>query len=102
MPRPRICRRISFQPDVTYFKPAGIPMRNLEESIVSFSELEAIRLKDLKGLDETTAAKKMKISQPTFNRLLRSARKNIANAIVKSKAIRVEGGNYKITKRYKI
>jgi len=98
MPRPRICRRVRFLPGVNYFKPAGIRMRDLEEIILTVDEFEAIRLKDLEGLDQTNAAKKMKISQPTFFRLLESARKKIADAIVNGKAIRIEGGEYKVLK----
>lgn len=94
MPRPRLCRRVWFEPTVTYFKPAGIRMIDLEESIVTVDEFETVRLKDLKGMEEGEAAKKMKISQPTFNRLLNSARKKIADAIVNGKAIKIEGGNY--------
>jgi predicted DNA-binding protein (UPF0251 family) len=46
-------------------------------------------------MEETEAAKKMNISQPTFNRLVRQARKRIADAIVHGKAIKIEGGNFK-------
>jgi len=98
MPRPRICRRVRFLPGVTYFKPAGIRMRDLEETIVTVDEFEAIRLKDLEGLDQANAAEKMKISQPTFFRLLDSARKKISDALVNGKAIRIEGGEYKVLK----
>lgn len=71
-------------------------MKNLEESIVTVDELEAIRLKDHEGLDQETAAKKMNISQPTFHRLLLSARKRIADALVNGKALRIKGGVYKM------
>jgi predicted DNA-binding protein (UPF0251 family) len=99
MPRPRRCRRVWFEPDVTYFKPAGVRMIDLEESVLTVDEFEAVRLKDLEGLDETVAAKKMNISQPTFNRLVSSARKKIADAIVHGKAIKIFGGPYKLSKR---
>jgi len=99
MVRPRICRRIFFQPDVTYFKPAGIPMRALEEVSLTYEETEAIRLIDYEGERQEIASKKMKISQPTLSRLLESARKKISEAIIKGKAIRIEGGNYKFFKR---
>ena len=98
MPRPRRCRRVWFKPNVTYFKPAGVRMVSLEESILTVDEFEAVRLKDLEGLDEETAAKKMSISQPTFNRIVSSARKKIADAIVHGKAIKIFGGNYKLRK----
>jgi predicted DNA-binding protein (UPF0251 family) len=98
MVRPRRCRRIRFRPGVTYFKPAGVRMAQLDEVILTVDEYEAVRLNDLEGLDQEQAAKKMNISQPTFHRLVVSARKKIANAIINGKAIRVEGGNYKIFK----
>lgn len=95
MVRPRLCRRVRYRPGVTYFKPAGIRMIELEESIISIDEYEAIRLKDLEGLEQEEAAKKMGISRPTFQRLLTCARKKIADAIIKGKALRVEGGNFR-------
>lgn len=98
MPRPRMCRRVFFSPGTTYFKPAGIRMIELDESIVTIDEFEAIRLKDLEGFEQEECAKKMNISQPTFHRLVSSARKKIADAIVNGKAIRIEGGNYKMAK----
>ena len=96
MSRPRRFRRVGFQPDVTYFKPKGVMMVDLEESIITVDELEAVRLKDYEGLDQEKAAKKMNISQPTFHRLLLSARKNIADALVNGKALKIEGGVYKM------
>ncbi|MFH7882538.1 MAG: DUF134 domain-containing protein, partial [Candidatus Aenigmatarchaeota archaeon] len=57
MPRPRICRKVWFEPSVTYFKPVGVRMIDLEESILTVDEFEAVRLKDLEGLEEEVAAK---------------------------------------------
>jgi predicted DNA-binding protein (UPF0251 family) len=99
MPRPRLRRRVGFQPGVTYFKPAGMRKAELEETVLTVDEFEAVRLKDLEGLDQEKAAEKMKISQPTFHRLVLAARKKIADAIVNGKAIRIEGGHYMIAKR---
>ncbi len=96
MPRPRLCRRVGFQPGVTYFKPAGVRMVELSESVVSVDEFEAVRLKDLEGLEQEECAKKMNISQPTFHRLVVSSRKKITDALVNGKAIRIEGGNFEI------
>jgi len=98
MPRPRLCRRVRFEPNVTYFKPTGIRMIELEESVVTVDEFEAVRLKDLLGLGQEEAARKMSISQPTFHRLVLSARKKIADAIVNGKAIKIEGGNFKVVR----
>ena len=96
MPRPRLCRRIWNKPNVTYFKPAGIRMLDLEEINLTMDELESIRLKDFMGLEQTEAAEKMNVSQPTLHRLLQSARKKIADALTNGKAIKIEGGNYQI------
>ncbi len=71
-------------------------MVKLEESILMVDEFEAVRLKDLLGLEQEVAAKKMNISQPTFHRLVLSARKKIADALVEGKAIKIEGGNFKM------
>lgn len=79
-----------FRPDVYYFKPQGIPLRILEEVILEPDELEALKLHDIDGLEQIKAAKKMKISQPTFARILDSAYKKIAEGIIKGKAIRIE------------
>jgi hypothetical protein len=96
MPRPRLHRRIYFQPNATYFKPAGIPLANLEESILTFDEIEVIRLIDYEGIEQKKASTQMKISQPTLSRLLLSARKKIAESIINGKAIRIQGGNFKM------
>jgi len=81
---------VRFNPDVIYFKPQGIPLRMLEEVLLKADELEALKLYDVDGLEQTKAAEKMKISQPTFARILDSANKKIAEALVKGKAIRIE------------
>jgi predicted DNA-binding protein (UPF0251 family) len=86
-------------PDVTYFKPAGIPMAELEDSVLTKDELEAIRLKDLEGHEQERCAGKMGISQPTFHRLVVSARQKVAEALVKGKAVRIEGGNVEFCRK---
>jgi predicted DNA-binding protein (UPF0251 family) len=97
MPRPRMRRMVGMEPGTTYFKPAGIPKSALEETVLTVDEYEAVRLKDLEGLGQDEAAGRMEISQPTFNRLVMSARKKLADAIVNGKSIRIEGGNYALT-----
>jgi len=96
MPRPRRRRRVRYRPDITFFRPEGVKESYLEESILTVDEFEAVRLKDLEGLDQEEAAKKMNISQPTFHRLITAARKKIADAIVKGKAIKIEGGVFRM------
>ena len=99
MTRPPKPRRIGFIPDATYFKPAGIPLRAMEEVCISMEEAEAVRLKDLESLDQEASAIKMNISRPTFQRVLASARRKIADALLNGKAIRIEGGNFEVAMR---
>ncbi|MCK5096232.1 MAG: DUF134 domain-containing protein [Candidatus Pacebacteria bacterium] len=89
MPRPRLNRKIKFEPNATYFKPQGIPMRFLENVELTTEELEALRLKNLKDLDQTQCAEMMKTSQSTFQRILSSAYKKITEALVIGKAIKI-------------
>lgn len=96
MPRPKLCRKVYFNPSTIYFKPRGIKLKELDEVILNVDELESVRLKDLNGLDQANAAKKMNISQPTFHRLILSARKKISDALINGKAIKIEGGNFKL------
>ena len=86
-------------PEVTYFKPAGIPYRTLEEVRLSVEEAEAIRLKDLEGLEQEECAQRMNISRPTFHRVLVAARGKLADALLNGKAIRIEGGNFEMAMR---
>jgi len=89
-PRPRLRRKVRFNPEITYFKPAGVPLKQLEEVILSAAELEALRLKDHLQLDQNEAAEKMQVSQSTFHRILLSARKKVTEVLVKGKAIKIE------------
>ena len=92
MPRPRRPRCIRFSPNVYFFKPQGIPLRMLEEVVLLPDELEALKLYEVDGLEQTQAAEKMKISQPTFARILASGQKKVAEAIIKGRAIKIERG----------
>lgn len=89
MVRPRLCRRIRFRPDVTYFKPQGVPMRFLETVDLTTEELEALRLREIKDLEQKDCAALMKTSQSTFQRILSSAYKKIAEALIEGKAIKI-------------
>jgi len=89
MPRPLCPRRIAHRPPATYFKPAGIPLYELEEVELGADELEALRLADVEDLYHTAAARKMGVSRQTFDRILRRARIAVAAALVRGQALRV-------------
>jgi len=103
MPRPFKCRRIRCKPGFDYFKPRGIPIGNLDEVNLTVDEFEAIRLADLEGKYQEQAAKKMNVSRQTFGNIIESAHKKIADSIVNGKAIKIEGGVYKMagTRKFK-
>ena len=89
MPRPENKRRTCLRPKSCYFKPQGIPMKDLEEIILYWDEMESLRLKNLKGMDQSAAAAQMHISQSTFQRIISRANKKVTEALVKGKALRI-------------
>jgi predicted DNA-binding protein (UPF0251 family) len=74
------------------FKPAGIPLRDLEQSRLNHDEMEAMYLCDYEGLTQEEAGARMGVSRGTVQRLLAAARKKIIEALVKGKAITMESG----------
>lgn len=90
MPRPQCPRHIAHRPPATYFKPAGIPLRDLEEIELAAAEVEALRLADVEDLYHTEAAKRMRVSRQTFDRIVRSARRKVASALVHAQALRIQ------------
>jgi uncharacterized protein len=89
MPRPRRMRRLADNPNVTFYKPRGVPLRDLKIAEITHEEWEALRLKHLEGLDQTDSARAMKTSQSTLQRILASAHKKIGEAIVRGEAIQI-------------
>ncbi len=90
MPRPCKRRHIRGNPNSNYFKPAGMPMRELKEIVLDMSEFEALRLVDFQKISQEEAAEKMQVSQPTLSRMLSSGRSKIADSIVNGKAIKIQ------------
>ena len=90
--RPKHCRWIEKIPEVTHFKPSGIPFGKLELVKITVDELEAIRLADLEGLYQEQAAEMINVSRQTFGRIIVSAHRKVAEALVMGKSILIEGG----------
>lgn len=88
--RRRFRRRISYNFNEIYFKPRGIPLNQLGEVVLSFEELETLRLRYIKNLDQEIAAKQMNISQSQYQRDLTKALEKISVALINGDAIRVE------------
>jgi uncharacterized protein len=93
--RPTKWRRVEFIPDIHYFAPhANEDGKVFLENILRIEELEAIRLKDLNGMEQDMCAKSMEVSRQTFQRILGNARVKIADSLINGKAIKIMGGNY--------
>jgi len=92
--RPTKWRKIENIPTIPYFVPSEKDIAEVPENILKLEELEAIRLKDLEGLEQGECAEKMEVSRPTFQRILLSAREKIADSLVNGKIIHIEGGNF--------
>ncbi len=82
-------------PGVIYYKPAGVPLKLLQENRLLLEEIEAIRLRDVEHLEQQECAEKMGVSRPTFQRIISNARSKIADSITNGKALKIEGGNFK-------
>jgi uncharacterized protein len=102
MVRPKKNRIVAFNPDISYFKPRGIPMTELDEVRLTVDEREAIRLADFLGMPYEEAGQKMGVSRATFGRIVQQARKIIADALINGKAINIEGGNYTLVSEKRI
>ena len=94
MPRPVKLRYVAQLPSAASFRPVGMPVNPSQGASLSLEEIEAIRLKDLEGLDQEECGQRMRVSRPTFHRILESARRKLADALINGKAIRIEGGNF--------
>jgi predicted DNA-binding protein (UPF0251 family) len=71
-------------------------MRLLEQVNLTVAEVEALRLSDLEGLYQEEAAEKMDVSRQTFGRVLKEARRKIAESLIEGKALKIEGGAYRM------
>jgi predicted DNA-binding protein (UPF0251 family) len=89
MARPRKNCRVSVDPRVDYFKPRGIRLSELKHIALEVDELEALRLADYVGLTHEKAGNLMRISRPTFGRIVERARQKVADALLHGKAIQI-------------
>ena len=96
MGRPKKCRWVETEPGVTFFKPRGIPLRALQQIVITVDELEAMRLADFLEMTQEEVAQKMQVSRPTVTRMLSRAHRAVAEALVQGKAICIQGGDYRV------
>jgi len=96
--RPQKDRFVTCDPTISYFKPRGVPLREMDEVRLTIDQMEAIRLADLEGFSQEEAGQKMGVSRATFGRIIQRAHHVVAEALIHGKAILLEGGNYQVRK----
>jgi len=94
--RPKKYRIVRYDPKISQFSPRGRPGRP-EEVQLAMDEFEALRLADHMGLPQKEAAQSMHISQPTYSRILKKARKTLILGLTKGAIIKIQGGSYVIS-----
>jgi predicted DNA-binding protein (UPF0251 family) len=97
--RPKKMRWVKCEPGERCFKPQCLPVKKVEGVNLTLDEFEALRLCDLEGYEQDRIAKMMRVHRSTVSRILSSARKKVADALVNVKAIKIEGGCCKIRKK---
>ncbi len=93
--RPKKIRFIQKMPKIIQFSPRGRPGRP-DEIELTLDQFEAVKLADYQGFDQSRGAMVMRISRPSFGRILREARKRIADALVNGKAIKIHMGDVQV------
>lgn len=96
--RPKKYRIVKHDPRISQFSPRGKPGRP-DEIELKMEEFESLRLTDYIGLGQKEAAESMHISQPTFSRILKKARKTLVDGVVNGTIIKIQGGHYVISTR---
>jgi len=91
--RQRRRRRLGYMFRDVYFKPRGVPLRELKEISITNEELEILRLRCIKKLDQKTAAKKMGISQSQYQRDFVAVLEKITRALIEGYAINITKGS---------
>lgn len=92
MARPPIERILDSDITQRGFRPSGVNVGNSDAVVLTLDEAEAIRLADLEGLYQQAAAQRMGVSRQTFGRIVESARRKTADALINGKKLRIEGG----------
>lgn len=92
MPRPLKTRLVSGTPEVTVFKPAGVPANMLRWITMTLDEYEAIQLIDGQGYEQDEVAELLGVSRPTVTRILARGRAKLADMLGSHVALLIEGG----------
>lgn len=98
--RPKKVRYIQHMPRTVTFSPRGKPGRP-DEIEIALDQLEALKLADFQGFSQDQGAQVMNISRASFGRILREARRRVADALVNGKIMKIRMGDAQIGVRKK-
>lgn len=96
--RPPKTRWVKCSPLERLFKPQT-ERNNPGRIVLTLDEFEAVRLLDYEGLPQIEVAKQMHVHRSTVSRIISSARRKIAQALVDIKSLKIEGGCCKVIKK---
>jgi len=93
--RPKKVRYIQKMPKILQFSPRGKPGRP-DEVELGLDQFEALKLADFQGFSQSQGAIAMHISRASFGRILREARKRVAEAIINGKSLKIRMGDVQV------
>ncbi|MBQ8638592.1 MAG: DUF134 domain-containing protein [Lachnospiraceae bacterium] len=96
MARPCKRRRVCEEPFCSCYGPLDQSRAIRTPVVMTVDEFECIRLIDLVGLTQEECAKQMNVARTTVQTIYGSARRKMAESLVKSRNLCIEGGEYMI------
>ncbi len=93
--RPKKIRYMQKMPKIVQFSPRGKPGRPSEMEL-TFDQFEAMKLADAQGFNQEQGALAMRLSRASFGRILREARRRIADALVNGKTLKIRMGDIQV------
>lgn len=99
MPRPIKGRNVCCLPRSARFGPLGqqVHQRRMQDGVtMTVDEFETIRLIDYVGFTQEECAKQMDVARTTVQGIYALARKKLAQALVDSLTLTIEGGEYRL------
>jgi len=96
VPRPIKQRNVCTLPESNRFGPLGSSVDSGENVVMTVDEYETIRLIDLEGFTQEECAEQMNIARTTVQGTYSEARRKLAELLVESKVLLIEGGEYRL------
>lgn len=96
MSRPVKCRKVCCLPMSNSFSPSDTNYSESSTVFMTVDEYETIRLIDYRGFSQEECARQMNVARTTAQSIYLEARKKLSDCLVNGKALKIEGGSYKL------